>query len=293
MDVVGGDSRKFAKWLAAPEFMHVGSLIVDDIQDKSEVRRGGPCCHKKYGDEVAINAGTAAYFMAQGCLRHPDVVGEQMVRVYEYYFAALRGGHAGQALDIEGQEDIMDESIEANDSTLLESRVLATHMLKTGVPAGALARMGADVGGGTVEQVEAVGKYFESLGVAFQIMDDVLNLRGLFTNEADRLQGIKLKSVGEDITAGKVTFPLIKAIGKAPKEQMQQLWATVRTKPEDYETIKSVIDQLEELGAIDDCVNQSIELVEGAWAKLDPLVPDSFSKIMLRSFGWFVTERHY
>ena len=48
-DVVGGDSRQFVKWLAMPEFMHVGSLIVDDIQDVSEERRGGPCAHLRRG----------------------------------------------------------------------------------------------------------------------------------------------------------------------------------------------------------------------------------------------------
>lgn len=57
-DVVGGDSRQFVQWLAMPEFMHVGSLIVDDIQDVSEERRGGPCAHLKYGEPLCINAGT-------------------------------------------------------------------------------------------------------------------------------------------------------------------------------------------------------------------------------------------
>ena len=67
-DVVGGDSRKFAQWLAMPELMHVGSLIVDDVQDKSTVRRGGPRCHVMHGEPIAINAGTAAYFMTQHLL---------------------------------------------------------------------------------------------------------------------------------------------------------------------------------------------------------------------------------
>ena len=67
-DIVGGDSRKFVEWLAMPELMHVGSLIVDDVEDKSVVRRGGPTAHMLYGEAQAINSGTAAYFIAQKLL---------------------------------------------------------------------------------------------------------------------------------------------------------------------------------------------------------------------------------
>ena len=61
---------------------------------------------------------------------------EMLNRVYGYYFAALRAGHAGQALDIAGLDYLMDDAIESGDSALLEERVFAVHMLKTAVPAG-------------------------------------------------------------------------------------------------------------------------------------------------------------
>ena len=78
-----------------------------------------------------------------------------------------------------------------------------------------LARMGALVGGGTPEQIEAVGMYFEMVGTAFQIMDDVLNLRGLYSKAADKLKkGTVLKRLGEDIVDGKVTMPVCKAFKK-------------------------------------------------------------------------------
>ena len=57
IDIVGGDSRRYVRWLSMAEFMHVRSLIIDDIQDKSLTRRGGPCCHILHGEELAINAG--------------------------------------------------------------------------------------------------------------------------------------------------------------------------------------------------------------------------------------------
>ena len=283
-----------------PEFMHVGSLIVDDIQDVSEERRGGPCAHLIYGEPLCINSGTAAYFMCEHLIKAPGLTAETLNKVYQLYFACLRGGHAGQALDIYGLDYLMDDALEQGKHELLEERSLAIHMLKTAVPAGTLARMGALVGGGTDEQVDAVGKYFESIGLAFQIMDDVLNLRGLYFGKADEggtlsdkvKKEASLKTVGEDIMCGKVTMPVVKAVGLIKDREVRtQMWNTIKSKPQDRETVERIIQQLEDCGALDACQKQADDLVEDAWRDLDGKVPDSFAKMMLRSFGWFVVKR--
>ena len=290
MDVVGGDSRKYVRWLSMPEFMHVGSLIVDDIQDASLKRRGVDCAHLVYGNAIAINAGTASYFQGQQMLLVPGMTAEKLNQIYDFYFAALRAGHAGQGLDISGLGYLMDDVIARGDAKLAESRIIAIHRLKTAVPAASLAKMGAVVGGGTDAQVQAVGLYYESVGIAFQIMDDVLNLRGLFSGKADKTEGSQLKTLGEDITAGKVTIPVVKAIGLLPQGEMRQLWDVIKTCPKDRATVDACIATLERCGAIDACVEHATRLVEDSWRALDEHIPDSFSKIMLRSFGWFVTE---
>jgi geranylgeranyl pyrophosphate synthase len=291
IDVVGGDCRRFARWLAMPEFMHVGSLIVDDIQDDSMTRRGGPCAHLVYGVPIAINAGTAAYFQAQKQLLVPGLTDSQLASLYDLYFQALRAGHAGQALDITGLDYLMDSALATGNAALAESRSLAIHRLKTAVPAGALARMGAVAGEGTKQQVEAVGRYFEGIGVAFQIMDDVLNLRGLRTTKADLRENVVLKVIGEDIMAGKVTMPVVKAISRLPKEEMGNLWDIIKSKPQEPEVVADCIQRLEDCGAVEACVEHAQSLVDDAWSVLDAAVPDSFAKIMLRAFGWFVIER--
>lgn len=102
---------------------------------------------------------------------------------------------------------------------------------------------------------------------------------------------MELKTRGEDITAGKVTMPLVKALALLPKEEMQALWEIVRTCPADRPTVDGCIDKLEACGAIDACIHAAHTMVEDAYAQLCPLVPDSFSKIMLRAFGWFVSEQ--
>jgi geranylgeranyl pyrophosphate synthase len=284
IDIVGGDSRKFVEWIALPELMHVGSLIVDDVEDKSTTRRGGPTAHVMYGEGQAINSGTAAYFIGTHLLDSKLVSDRDKIRTYDLYFEALRAGHAGQAIDIDGFEHMMEGVVASGDSALLEERVLAVHRLKTAAPAGCLARMGAIAGGGSEAQIEGLGRFFEDLGLAFQIIDDVLNLRGFKGN---------LKSKAEDINQGKITLPVAKAMSRLGPRERQWLWETLRTKPEDVCVVGKIVAQLEACGAIEACAVQARALVEEGWQKLEPTVEDSLSKLLLRAFGWYVLERHY
>ena len=283
-DIVGGDSREIVQWLAMPEMMHVGSLIVDDVQDKSVVRRGGPAAHHIYGDAQAINSGTAAYFIGEHLMDNVRVSDRQRLRLYQLFFEALRAGHAGQAIDLDGFAELVPAVVESGDARELERRVLAVHRLKTAAPAACLARMGAIVGGGTEAQIEALGGFFENLGLAFQIVDDVLNLRGF---KGD------LKARGEDISQGKFTLPVVKALGRLGREDRQWLANTVASKPTEASAVESVISRLEACGAIEDCAVIARELVEAGWQRLEPLIEDTLAKMMLRAFGWFVLERHY
>jgi len=146
------------------------------------------------------------------------------------------------------------------------------------------ARIGAILGRGTDVQIEGVGKFFEAVGLAFQIVDDVLNLRGF---KGD------LKARGEDIQQGKLTLPVIKGLGKLPKKDRRWLWKTLSGKPQDPEIVAKVIEKLESVGAIEACADEARDLVESAWTRLDPLVADTQYKVMFRAFGWYVLERHY
>lgn len=284
IDVVGGDSRDFVQWIAVPELMHVGSLIADDVQDKSTVRRGGPTAHLIYGEAQAITSGTAGYFIGTGHLKHNKLTASAQRALYELYFDVLRAGHAGQALDLDGFAGVVADTVKSGESSLLESRVLAVHRLKTGVPAGCLARMGAVAGGGSTEQVAGLGTFFENLGLAFQIIDDVLNLRG-FQHD--------LKTRAEDVTQGKITLPVAKALGRLPLAERQWLANTLASKPEDMPTVTRVVEVLEQCNAVEDCSRMARSLIDDSWQRVSVLLEDSLAKVMLRAFGWYVIERHY
>lgn len=284
IDVVGGDSRRFGHWLPMPELLHVGSLIIDDVEDESEVRRGAAACHLVHGQNRAINAGTAAYFLAEPPVADDDLAPEAKLRIYRLYFDAMRAGHAGQALDLEGVHEQAVRAVASGETSQLEQQVLAIHRLKTAVPAGMMARVGAILGGGTEPQIEALGRFFEAVGLAFQITDDVLNLRGF---ERD------LKERGEDIRHGKLTLPIVKALASLPLERRTWLWEVLRAKPHDPAVIAQTIDLIEEVGALEACSSLARKHVEDAWSRLDPVLEDSQIKLTFRAFSWFVLDRHY
>lgn len=289
VDCVGSDSRKFEHWSSLAEILHVGSLIIDDIQDQSDIRRGGPACHLLHGIAQTINSGTAAYFLTLHTLieQTPQLTMELKLKIYETTFFTLRAAHVGQGLDIYGLDYLMDEVIQTGDSLPLEQAIVCIHRLKSGVPAGSLARMGAIIGQGTKEQCDVLENYIQSIGIAFQIIDDVLNLRGFEKDTKQR---------GEDIMAGKITFPIAKAMNrKCLNDQLQRkcVWDIIKNKTTNIIIINNLIELLENC----DCINQSVlhakSLVEDAWIKLDPIIPDSFYKLILRAFGFYILERYY
>ncbi len=284
-EALGADSRKYLRWLSLPELIHSGSLMVDDVEDRSLVRRGGPTAHVIYGEATAINSGTAAYFLAEGSItEHEDVSDKKKLRLIRLYFEGMRAGHAGQALDIHGFDELVDEAVASGVSGPLERRIAGMYRLKTGAPAGVLARMGVVAADGTVPQEDALGRFFENLGVAFQMVDDVLNLRGFHG---------KLKNVGEDITSGKVTLPIALALNRLDQSKREWLIETIRSKPEDPAVVRDVIHLLVSVNALDDCLKTADRLVEDSWQEVSPLLPESLHKVMLRAFCWYVLERHY
>lgn len=284
-DIVGGNSQHVSDWLALPELMHVGSLIVDDVEDKSPIRRGGPSAHVLFGEPLAINAGTAAYFIGQIIVYHADFIKpKRKVEIYNMYFESLRAAHSGQALDISGLDYMMPEVVKTGDGRLLEKRILAIHRLKSAMPASTLAMTGALMGGGTRKQVRAIGRFYENIGVAFQIVDDALNISGFKNN---------LKSKAEDLTEGKITFPVAKAMSRLPYKERKELWTIIRSKPANVRVLHKAVKMIEKCGAIQACQDQARQMIEREWKRLDPLLRDSFSKLMLRAFSWYVLDRQY
>ena len=152
--------------LEAIELLHGGSLIVDDIQDDAEERRGGPALHRSLGVPRALNVGNWLYFVALSKL---DDIGLDPSRALAATRAAHRclvRCHEGQALDL---------TLRIAELKRAEVAGVArtTSELKTGALMGFAARLGALVGRATQEDAELLSRFGESCGVVLQMLDDL------------------------------------------------------------------------------------------------------------------------
>ena len=213
-----------------------------------------------------------------------NIPSSDKLKIYDHYFEALRAGHSGQALDLYGLDYLMDEVIEDNSGHILEESVLAIHKLKCAAPSYYLARIGALLGGGSEIQINALAYFYEALGLAFQIIDDTLNIAGFKNN---------LKTRAEDITAGKVTYPIARAMHLLEKPDRQRLWEILKIKTDDPELIKEAVDILVKVDALNICEQDARDIMDAGWRALDPNVRNSMVKLYLRAFSWYVLERHY
>ena len=128
-----------------------------------------------------------------------------------------------------------------------------------------------------------MSEFGTDLGIAFQIMDDVLNIRGF---KGD------LKTRGEDVRNGTITLPVAKAMSRLDADLRRWLATTLAAESSEDDVARAV-GLLESCGAVDDCAEQARSLVETAWRSHEHRLVDSFPKLMLRAFGWYVLERHY
>lgn len=267
------------RYIAVAELLHVGSLIIDDIQDDSVVRRGGQCAHVAYGIGPAINVGCACYFMAVHAAGVQDLPDAKAAKIYKLYFDVLIAGHAGQGLDIKGLDYLMPDAVRSGDATPLFDALDAIHTYKTGGAAGTLCAMACVLCDAPADVSAAMENFGVALGLAFQIVDDALNVSGF---EGD------LKEAAEDIKGGKVTYPIAVAMGRLDAADRELLWSILSRKTKDTEEVRCAVGLLEKVDAVGECMRIAQRRVHDTWEKLDPLLEDSLPKLMMRTFSTLV-----
>src|SRR5712671_6932374 len=178
------------------EMIHTYSLIHDDLPalDNDDLRRGRPTCHKVFGDAMAILAGDALLTLAFEVLSKIECVCAerriQLVRELATASGTVGGMIGGQVNDLEGEGKFPT-------AHLLES----IHRAKTGALLRASVRIGAIYAGATAEQSTALSCYGAHVGLAFQMIDDILDVE-----ESSEALG---KTAGKDAQQNKITFPAV------------------------------------------------------------------------------------
>jgi geranylgeranyl diphosphate synthase type II len=206
-EAVGGDITHAMPAACAMEMIHTYSLIHDDLpaMDDDDFRRGNPTNHKVFGEAIAILAGDALLTEAFILLSNPfSLKGADpsaMLQVVQEiaFCAGSQGMVGGQVVDMEseGKRDI----------DLATVQYIHTH--KTGALIKAAVKAGAIIGGAEGSELEAMTRYGEAIGLAFQIADDILDIEGT-TEEIG-------KDAGSDEARGKATYPAVVGIGEAKK----------------------------------------------------------------------------
>lgn len=190
-EATGGRIEQALPAACAVEMVHTYSLIHDDLpcMDNDDFRRGRPTCHKVYGEDMATLAGDALLTAAFETLSQMEGEPERILRCVRILSTGVgeHGMVAGQVLDMLGEQ-----------RSLNEEELYQVHIRKTGHLIRAACQMGAVLGGGTGEQIEAAGAFALHLGLAFQIRDDMLD-------EISSQEELG-KPIGSDAENGKSTF---------------------------------------------------------------------------------------
>ncbi|MFF5759850.1 polyprenyl synthetase family protein [Streptomyces longwoodensis] len=264
--VLGGDVARFSPVLAALEIAHTGSLMVDDVEDGAVVRRGRPAAHTVHGVATALNAGTNAYFAVDRALQQcvPDDARLQG-RMRELFMEALRAVHAGQALDIQGHWEEMDRAVALGEGAGLLEVVRLTHRLKSGAMVGACFEMAALFTGAGLPLRRALAAF----GSAYQISDDVADLHGVTRH------GQSTRRVAEDLHNGKITMPVAHSVHLLPPTELDALWQALRTGSASLPEVERAREAIRECGAPEACEEEARMVVEEAWRRLRPLLPDT------------------
>jgi len=269
-EAVGGDGN-INEFLPLVEVIHNGTLMVDDIEDDSDLRRGKDCVHKIFGNDVAINAGNAMYFLPVMKIFESDLDDVMKVKVLKIVNEEMVKLHFGQGMDIFWHK---------GNGLPSEAEYLQMCAFKTGTLARMAAKLGAVLGGADEEMVKSLGEFAESLGVAFQIQDDILNI----------CPGEDWgKDYGDDISEGKRTLLVIRALEVVGKEDASDLVGILDLKTEGEVMIGEAIGILRNSDAIEYCRGVAKRLVLDAWEKLDLVNSEARNK--LNMFVNFVVER--
>lgn len=200
-EACGGRREDAMAAACAVELMHTYSLVHDDLpcMDDDDLRRGRPTCHKVYGEGMAVLCGDALLTEAFAVLARSKSV-EMIAEL------ASAGGSrkliGGQVLDLEG---------EGKSFSLAE--LIRIHEAKTAALLTASIRLGAMSAGADSEQMATLTKFGHALGLAFQVIDDILDV----TQTTENLG----KTAGKDVAVAKATYPAVMGLQESRKEAVR------------------------------------------------------------------------
>jgi geranylgeranyl diphosphate synthase type II len=203
-ETLGGRPEDALPAACAVECIHTYSLIHDDLpcMDDDDLRRGKPTSHKVFGEGIAVLAGDALLTHAFAVLAGAKARPRYSIAAMSAELAAASGSRAliaGQVVDLENEG-----------KKITPSELQYIHRMKTAALITSSLRLGAMSANATPAQLKTLTDYGQALGLAFQVIDDILDI----TQTSEQLG----KSSGKDLKAQKATYPSILGMEKARRE---------------------------------------------------------------------------
>lgn len=222
------------KLATIPEILHTGTLMIDDIEDKSDLRRGQPTVHKMFAENLTINSGNFLYYFPQLILKNVEISAEKKLKIYEVISEEMTKLHLGQGMDI------LWSNQKKYDVSVKEYLQMSEY--KTGTLLNLAFQIGGILSNQTEEVLLELKKLAYKIGVAFQVQDDVLNLK-----DGDKWG----KTYGEDIREGKLTYLVVRTFDVIRNSKFN-----IKNDQEE------LIDILEKENNSQEEIKQAVELIE-------------------------------
>lgn len=269
--VCGRSDQDLYKLAVAFEFLHVATLIHDDVIDKAVKRRGRDSVGHKYGIPSAILAGDWLHARAMHLVG--KYTGSEGLEIFSRSTTGMVDGEFLQLRNVADPE-------------VSEEQYFSVILRKTALLIGSTCEIGALFGGANEEQREALSEYGHKLGTAFQVVDDLLDYQGEAANTG--------KKVGNDFEEGKMTLPLIRALAAANnniRTEMVELLAGDRTDPGVLARFSALVDNA---GGFDSARESARQLVREALSALSIFTGkgDAESLSMLKALAGYVLARN-
>ena len=276
-EAVGGARETALPLAAAIEHFQAAALIHDDIADEGTTRRGNPCMYLTEGVGLAVNAGDLGLVsVIDAVMRDMNLAPMVRLGLIEDLVAMEEYTLQGQALDLgwvrDGRWDISEEDY-------LHMAQCKTAYYTAAIPLSC----GADIGGGTSEQSQALFGFGLDAGLAFQLQDDLMNLVG---DEA--AQGKDFRS---DITEGKRTLVAVKALASLDPTARVELLGILSAHETDPDALGRAVELFRMSGALDYVREYALMLVERAKGRLEGADLDPHAVGILCSMADFFVDR--
>jgi geranylgeranyl diphosphate synthase type I len=274
----GGNPNQAVPAAAAIELVHNFSLVHDDIEDKSHLRRSRSTVWKVWGMPQAINAGDGLFVLAHLVMHRladRGVPPQRVLTAFEIFDEACLALTEGQYLDL---------SFEARLDVDVD-QYLSMIRGKTAALFSASAQLGALIAGSDPESIARYRRFGENLGLAFQIVDDILGIWG-----DPHLMG---KPAADDIQQRKKTLPIVRALEQEQKTKNRGLRKIYQRETIDKEAVRVALNILEDLEARHYAEEIANDHYLQALAELDAVGVENEVQDDLRELAAFLVERIY